>query len=287
MLKKFINGMLFGTGFAVAFIVVLVVYFNFFFVSTVNSTFEKKETVISDVPGVPKISNRFLGSSAVYAGGFLNNNSGVLSTGPGEIKGLVTSNGYPTEGLRLRLALNGKVMSQWATTNSSGEYAISVPYGEYKIDGYELDRKSANEILSGLIDSPMNIHFSGSFTVAKGKQGVGINFRFVDPVIKTINQTTYNVNGPVMISWKPYSGAESYNIQIYEKSSPHEYLGTNTLFAWSGRPKTNETTIDLKTYTQDLKSGYYYSYEISAMDENGQQISESAKSHQGYDFEIK
>ena len=90
-----------------------------------------------------------------------------------------------------------------------------------------------------------------------------------------------------MISWKPYSGAESYNIQIYEKSSPHEYLGTNTLFAWSGRPKTNETTIDLKTYTQDLKSGYYYSYEISAMDENGQQISESAKIHQSYDFEVK
>lgn len=287
MLRKILNGLLFGTGFSVAFIVILVVYFKFFFEGTMNSSFEKKEAVISDVPTVSKISNRFLGSPAIYVGGFLDNKSGVLSSGSGEIKGLVTSNGNPTKGLRLRLALNGKVLSQWATSNSSGEYVISVPYGEYKIDGYELDSKSANEVLSGLIDSPMNPHSSGSFKVAKDKLGVGINFRFVDPVIKTTSLATYDLNEPVMISWEPYSGAVNYSIQVYEKSSPHEYLGNNTLFSWSDRPQASETSIDLKNYTQNLKSGYYYSYEIRAMGENGQQVSESARVHQSYDFEIK
>ncbi|EAQ66708.1 hypothetical protein MED121_12310 [Marinomonas sp. MED121] len=287
MLKKFINGLLFGTGFAVAFIVVVVVYFKFFFESTMNSTFEKNESVTSDVPTVSKISNNFLGSTAMYAGGFLNNKSGVLSTGSGKITGLVKSNGIPAKGLRLRLALNGKVMSQWATTNSSGEYEISVPYGEYKIDGYELDSKSANKVLSGLIGSPMSPYSSGLFTVAKGKQGNGINFSFVDPIIKTTSLISYNLNDPVMISWKPYLGAVNYKIQVYEKSSPHGFLGNNTLFSWSERPQTSETSVDLKVYTQNLKSGYYYSYEIRAMGENGQQVSESVRGHQSYDFEVK
>lgn len=286
MLRKFINGLLFGTGFAISFIIVIVVYFKFFFESMINSSIDKNESIVSEVPEVPKIGKRYLGSPATYAGGFLDNKSGVLSSGSGKIKGIVTSNGKPTQGLKLRLALNGKVMSQWATTNNSGEYAISVPYGEYKIDGYELDSKSADEVLAGLIDSPVNPHSSVEFTVTKDKQGVGISFSFIDPVIKTTKQTSYKLNEPVIISWEPYNGAAHYSLQIYEKSNPHEYRD-KTLFAWSDRPEVDETSIDLRTYTKDLKSGYYYLYEIHALGSKGQLISESVRVHQGYDFKVE
>jgi hypothetical protein len=287
MVRKFINGLLFGAGFAIAFIIIMVVYFKFFFESTMNSSLNNNESVVSDVPGVPEVGKRFLGSPAIYAGGFLDNKSGVLKSGAGEIKGSVTSNGKPTQDLKLRLALNGKVMSQWATTNSFGEYAVSVPYGKYKIDGYELDNKSANEVLAGLIDNPTNPHSSGAFSVTKDKHGVGISFKFIDPILKTTQQATYNLNEPVVISWEPYTGAVNYSLQVYEKSTPHEYLGNNTLFSWSSRPQISETSIDLKDYTQDLKSGNYYSYEIRAIGGKGRQISETSRVHQGYDFKIE
>lgn len=287
MFRKFINGLIFGAGFAIAFIVIMVVYFIFFFGSTINSSLSNSESVVSNVPVVSKAEERFLGSPAVYAGDFLSNKTGVLKSGPGEIKGSVTSNGKPAQNLKLRLALNGEVMSQWATTNSLGEYVISVPYGEYTIDGFELDSKSANEVLAGLIDNPMSSHSSGVFSVTEEKQGDGINFKFIDPVIKTTQQAAYNLNEPVIISWESYAGAVIYSLQVYEKSTPYEYLGNNTLFSWSSRPQTSETSIDLKDYTQDLKSGYYYSYEIQAIGGKGQQISETSRVHQSYDFKIE
>ncbi|MCV6627345.1 MAG: hypothetical protein OIF38_14695 [Cellvibrionaceae bacterium] len=287
MLRKFFNGLLFGAGFAVAFIVILLIYFKFFFKSTIISTIEKNEAAISDVPDVPTLSSKFLGSTAIYTGGFLDNKIGVLSAGPGEIKGLAKSNGKPVKGLRLRLALNGKVMSQWATTNGYGEYTISVPHGQYVIDGYELDRQSANEVLSGLIYSPMHPYSSGPFIVDATRQGAGINFSFVDPIIKTTSQTSYTLNDPIIISWEPYAGAVAYIFQVYEKSGPHQSLGNTTIFAWSDRPQINDTTIDLKNYTQKLKPGHYYSYEIIAMGEDGRPISESVRAHRAYDFKIE
>ncbi|WP_237132377.1 hypothetical protein [Pseudohongiella sp. O18] len=287
MLRKFIGGLVFGTGFAIALIIVLNIYFNFFFESMATSAVGRNQTTMSEAPGVSNLRSGFLGSPATYTGDFEISSAGILSSGAGEIKGMVSSNGQPTQGLRLRLALNGQVMSQWATTNDLGEYAISVPYGEYKIDGYEIDQSTANDVLRGLITSPMNPHFSGLFTVSPEAGGVGIDFRFVDPVIKTTQQASYNLNEPVTISWESYPGAVSYSLQVYEKSNPHEYQRNNTLFAWTSRPQVSGTSIDLKAYTQDIKPGYYYSFDVVAIGENRQLLSETARTHSGYDFKIE
>jgi len=52
-------------------------------------------------------------------------------------------------GFAVALALNDGVMSEWATTDASGKYAIGVPYGKYRIDGYELDYTVVHALLGG------------------------------------------------------------------------------------------------------------------------------------------
>lgn len=285
MLKNFLNGFLFGAGFTVAALIVLFISFKFIKNST-NPTHKKEEIIISNLPNTLETNNKFLGSTAHYSGEFLNKKS-ILSAGRGEIRGLVTSNGHPTKGLKLRLALNGKAMSQWAITNDLGEYVISVPYGKYKIYGHELDLDSANTVLSGLINNPMHIGTSDTFNVSEEHSGIGINFAFVSPVTKISNQASYRLKDPIIIAWQPYAGAVNYKIQVYEKSNPYEHIGNDVIFSWSRLPQTDKTTIDLNSITKNLKPDHYYSYQVTAMDTKHQQISESIINQQSYDFAIK
>ncbi len=287
MFKKFLNGLVFGSGFAVAFIIISTLYFKYLFTPIINSSLVSDNAEINEIQEAPQIQQGFLGSTATYSGGFTIDRNTVLSSGSGKIKGLVTANGKPVMGLKLRLALNGKVKSQWVTTNSLGEYLLSVPYGKYKIDGYELDNQSANIVLSGLINAPVRFHFSDAFSVTKNKQGDGIHLVFVDPIIKITKQTIYQINDPILISWKPYKEATQYRLQVYEKSAPYEYRGNHTLFSSLDKPEINKTKINLKDLTKDLKSGYYYTYEVQAIDADGKIISKTEDTFQSYDFKIE
>lgn len=287
MLRKFISGLIFGAGFAIAFIVVFAVYFRFFLADTLNQKMHEIEKATIEVPEIKKENTQFLGSTGIYNSDFSTSKSNILASGEGIIKGQVTKEHSPAEGLKLRLALNGKVMSQWATTNSQGEYEISVPFGKYKIDGFELDSVTANEALSGLINSPTNPHRTGIFTVAKDKEGLGINLRFVKPVLKMADHEVFDINQSVVLKWEPYEGAEKYRIQVYEKNSPHEYIGNDTLFVWSERPFTNKTSLSLKDYPVKLQKGKYYVFEVVAFDGKEIPLSNSVRSYQDYDFGVK
>ena len=277
--------MIFGAGFGIALIIVVVVYFQFFFQPMIENKIATSNKVIGAPPSIkePKI---FLGSPAIYSGGFLDNRSGVLSGGPGEIVGQATLNNKPVSGLKIRLALNGSVMSQWATTDSDGTYSVSVPYGEYQIDGFELDSNTANSILAGKIDHPQNAHSSGKFEVTKENRGRGLILRFIDPIEKIIAKNKYSVSDDIILKWAPYPGATQYSIQIYEKSDPYAYIGNKTLFDWSSRPRVSETTFNLKEHGVKLKAGHFYVVEIVARDDKMGVISQTHQMHSGYDFEI-
>ncbi len=285
MFKKFINGMVFGAGFAIAFIVVVVIYFQFFFQPTFENKIVNSKGVVTTPPRI-KEPKRFLGSPEIYSGGFLDNRSGVLSGGSGEIVGHATLNNNPVSGLKLRLALNGSIMSQWATTDSEGTYSVRVPYGEYKIDGFEFDSNSANSILAGKIHHPQNAHSSAKFEVSKENKGRGLRFRFIDPIEKNIDKNKYSISDDIVINWAPYPEASQYSIQIYEKSDPHAYIGNNPLFDWSTRPRVSDTSFNLKEHGVKLKAGNFYVVEIDAHDERMGIISETHRMHSGYDFEI-
>ena len=284
MLRKFLNGIVFGAGFAVAFIVVVAVYFQYFF----NPSFEHKLNSKSDVVGTPPAvqeQKKYLGSQGIFNGSFKQSGN-VLIGGPGEIVGKVTVNDKPVAGIKLRLALNGSVMSQWATSEAAGIYRVLVPYGEYRIDGYELDGEVADSVLAGKIASPQNPFASDTFKVVEDSKGRGLDLRYVDPIEKKITKKIFSVSENVVISWAPYTGAVEYSIQMYEKSDPNDYRGNNTLFDWSKQPKVSGTTFSLKEQGVKLKVGKFYLVEISAYDKERRNISETANRHSGYDFEV-
>lgn len=287
MFKKLLYGFIFGTGFAIACIVAYLVFLKYINGFIFDGRTAGSEKLVSSVPELPGTENGFLGSRALYVKDFLDNKSGVLVSGAGRIEGTVTARGEPASGLTLRLALNGKVMSQWDTTDADGRYSIPVPYGEYRIDGYELDSSSANRILGGLIDSPLNPHSSGQFKVSRSISGRGLNFVYVKPVYKKTGNKVFSISDPIVLSWEPYPAASTYRIQVYEKKNPHDYMSNNTLFSWSTRPEILKPEINLGEYTRELKSGYFYVYEVRAMDESNTNISKSISDLQGYDFKIK
>jgi len=286
MFKKFIDGLVFGSGFGLAFIVIWIVAIYFLLptiaenrIQTISSS---PSTEVNIVPSIQP-PGKYLGSTNISSSGF--SRGGVLASGPGEIIGRAEVNGKQIEGLKLRLALNGSVYSQWATTDSTGQYAIHVPYGDYVIDGYELDQSTADKYLANKIDHPQSPHSSSRFTVSASSSGRGLNFRFVDPIIKNFQSDKFKLDDEIILNWQEYPGAATYSVQITEKSDPYGWSNT-TLFEWSDKPELLEAHINLNDYDIKLKPGKFYIVEIGAKDKSNNRISESPSNLMGYDFEI-
>ncbi|BEU02288.1 hypothetical protein OAG1_10880 [Agarivorans sp. OAG1] len=289
MLRKLFNGVVFGTGFGIAFVAIWVIAIYFILPSVLESRFEK-EIVESNkhiVDEAPLLSNsgRFLGSSGSYSGGFLDNKSGELSSGQGVIEGEALVNGQPLKGFKLRLALNGSVLSQWAVTDENGIYRVSVPYGEYRIDGYELDYFVANKVLPNKIEHPENRNSTNQFQVVEGQKGSGLKFRFVDPIVKKSDKSQYSKNEKVTLKWEPYPEAAEYTVQVYEKADANSWKSSN-LFIWPMRPKVALTELDLSQYEIELKPGYFYAFEVEARNSKGSLLSNTNREHFEFDFEI-
>ena len=279
MLRKFLSGLLFGAGFAIAFIAVVFAYFKY-----INlSSYDSEPQVVTEVPKLQPKSDKFYGSSASFSGEFIENRNNELVEGDALIIGSVLADGKPAVGLKLRLGLNGKVMSQWASTDAKGNYYISVPSGDYRVEGYELDYDSSVKVLAGLIDAPRHGNQNKSFTINSEKHGVGIELSYVTPVKKIITNNSFTLDGEIIISWKEYPSASSYDVQLYEKQTANDYSSTH-LFRSS--KKTNNTSLNINEHTDELKVGFYYSYNVRALDENDLPISSSYRDFSGYDFKV-
>lgn len=288
MLKRFLNGLIFGTGFAVAFFVILAAALYFVFPVMLRSGAVFTSGPEEEVHAPPGITHKkqFLGYAGSSWENFPTDVDRVLSSGPGQIVGVATVDDKPLEGLRLRLALNGSVMSQWATTGADGLYAIGVPYGEYRVDGYRLDSETADSVLAGKIDHPRTPHSGGTFDVAEGVPGDGLNFKFVDPVVLNMPKSRFSVGENVVIRWDPYPGAKEYEVQIDERADPNAYGSRDTVFPWSERPVVNEPVLNLSEYEVELKAGHYYSVQVEARAESWMPISRTADRFREYDFKV-
>jgi len=227
----------------------------------------------------------FLGSHGVTMGEFTYDRGRILAAGPGKLAGRVTASGKPAQGLKLQLALNGEVFSQFGTSGADGRYEISVPYGKYRIDGYKLDSTSANSALPGKIDNPANVHDSGVLTVAEGRDGKALDLDFVDPVKKLGPQGEVALGQPLVASWAPYPGATEYRIQLVEQSTPGSPMTQKRLFDWDSQPKTAATMINLTERGIKLRKGYHYSFEVSALDSMGRELSNTPSSWRHPDFQ--
>jgi len=289
MLKKLLDGLVFGTGFGIAFVAIWVIAFYFVVPNILGNQFGSgaigsSEKEVNTVPEI-SVAGRYLGSHASYSRGFPREKNEVLTTGPGQIIGSALANGKPVKGLRLRLALNGSVMSQWAITNAIGKYQVNVPYGKYAVDGFELDHNTADRYLPNKIIHPQRAHTKNAFEVSDGNSGNGINFKFVDPISKKVMKNKYSVVDNVVLEWEPYPNATEYSVQLYEKTDSQTWKSTS-LFDWNDRPTVTDTHINLKEFDVQLESGHFYVYEVSAVDKDRKMLSETHRKHTGYDFEI-
>ncbi|HEX7025713.1 MAG TPA: hypothetical protein VF268_00585 [Gammaproteobacteria bacterium] len=287
MLKRFLDGMVFGSGFALAFVTIsfiLTIWVFPLMYETRHSSGVAEETLLS--PPEIRDDEGYLGSTASFSGKFIYKRK-VLAQGPGEIEGRAEVNDKPAAGLKVRLALNGEVKSQWAVVGDNGRYLVSVPYGEYRVDGFDLDFESANRVLAGKIIQPGISSSSEIFTLSKEvSKGPGLNLKFVDPVRLDLAKKQFLLSEDVIVKWHPYPGAEQYRVQVLEKLNPdiHEH---GELFDWGEQPIVAGTSVDLKKYSVELKSGNYYSLDIEALNEKGRVLSKTAWDGSGYDFRIE
>jgi len=278
----------------VIFIVAVSAYFSYKFSGT-NSPSEisfpsrthPREVLVS---ASPPIKERFLGTQGVYSGGFSHDDpEKALAVGPGTIAGSATSDGKPVQGLRLRFALNGSVLSEWATTDVAGRYAVRVPYGKYRIDGYKLDYSVVDAVLGGKVDGPQNYYAYGSnvtVEVLEGQAGKGPDFAYVDPVIKKGPKGNISLSKPVVLEWEPYPGAGAYQVQLVEQKDARDFASQKRLIDWSKLPTTYGTSLSLSEHGIKLKSGYHYTVEIRALDARMRTLSTSAELRGGADFVV-
>lgn len=304
MLKRFLNGLVFGAGFGIAFVAVIAVTLQFalhykfgtshppdFDADPQDSNAVRQKSSVRDsglVSSAPSLQSeaRFLDSAGRHSTDFIGSRADILAAGPGKITGKATVDGEAVANLRLRLALNGRVYSQWTTTDSNGRYELSVPTGTYRIDGYELDVASANAALPGKINHPQCTSSSGKFDVTENHPGRGLDFKFTNPVIKKIPKTMFSATEDIVLAWDAYPGADKYSVQIYEKSDPHELGFGKPLFPWRNPREVVRPIFNVKNYDIKLTPGHYYVLKVYAEDSNGRNISETANTYRGFDFEI-
>ena len=252
--------------------------------STGGGPRERSETTVA---APPDIKQRFLGVYGTYSNGFSADRNKVLAAGPGAISGTVMEDDKPASGLKLRLALNGAVMSQWSEVDAEGRYAIAVPYGTYRIDGYDLDGRTANAVLGGKTDGPGNSPYGDgdTFTVAEGRAGHGPDLQYVDPIVKIGPKGTVSASKPVVLEWRPYPKAASYRLQLTGRPSERDFSNQVQAYKWPDRPVVTGTSFNLTEHGIKLKTGYVYTVDITALDAGGKTLVDSS-SHLRPDFQV-
>jgi len=246
------------------------------------------EKTVSVLPPMAPEGERFHGPTGSIMGEFSREaQQTVLDAGPGKLVGKVTSSGQPLAGLRLRLALNGAAMSQWATSGADGTYEVAVPYGKYRVDGYMLDSSSTERLLRGKINAPQySPPFRDTITVAEGKPGAGLDFSFVDPVRKTGPSGEVSAAQPVIVTWEPYPNAAAYRLQLVEQSDPRDFDTHKRVFDWPKRPVVSGTSANLAEHGVSLKKGHYYAVELEALDARQRPLAESPRLSSAPDFRV-
>ena len=286
MFRKFLNAIVIGVGFGIGFAVVIGISLKIYTDEVLESQFSNPTLETSDVPEI-KPSAKFLDSTGRTSNGFKYRDSSILSAGPGKITGKVLANNKPLEGLQFRLALNGAAQSQYTITDEDGQYTVNVPYGTYRIDGYQLNMDTAHKVLTGYINEPYMEHVSDKFEVDSNQVGRGITLEFVKAIKKDISEKVYSVSEPIILEWETYPGASHYSIQLFEKEDPYKMRGNRGIYSLQSLPTTRKPLVNINDYGKLLKPKYFYTVRITAFNSKGKILSYSPKQYYGYDFEIK
>ena len=178
-----------------------------------NLVFGDRPTrTVSRAPDIAQ-SARYPRRTAQWTGDFAKQIATRFSTqGRGISSASITAGGAPAAGLRLRLMLNGSVMSQWGESEHEGKY---------------VDRRSLRTLPDRrLRDRPRHRRTSrcsrerstiritshvasGEFSVVGRAAGrARSTLDFIDPVRKSVPLGEVSRKGkPIVVAWEPYAGA--------------------------------------------------------------------------------
>ena len=229
---------------------------------------------VAHAPAIGK-SDQYLGSTAQWSSQFGDDRDTVLDAGPGQLAGTITATGKAVSGLRLRLMLNGSVMSQWGESGADGKYVVAVPYGRYRIDGYEIAKSSANAALPGKMGNPQNQWSSPEIVVSADHAGRALDLDFVDPVRKGGSLGLVSRTQPIVVAWEPYPGAAKYRLQVVYWQPNIGGGDLKYLFEPRASPVITGTSFDFAEHKADLKKGIRYSLLVDALDDNDRIVGET------------
>lgn len=245
------------------------------------------ETGNAETEGSQPAQRSFLGSFGQYSEAIMSiRSTGMPPTippGPGEIVGQIVARGAPIEGVKLRLYLNDDSSSALVSSNSEGIYAVRVPYGTYKISGWDLDIQAANNLLAGLISSPDNNIRLLETTASPANPGIGPNLSFDEPVVVLAPTGRVDVSDPVVVEWAQHPRATRYRVNLYEIADPDSIRFT-TIYSGSSAPVIKGDSFDFTEYEGVLKDGYYYMVVVDALDSNGTALASSRWNIEQKDF---
>ncbi|MGB5689345.1 MAG: hypothetical protein WBM45_08705, partial [Woeseiaceae bacterium] len=123
--------------------------------------------------------------------------------------------------------------------------------------------------------------------VTEDSSGTGLRFSYVSPVVKSVYREAFSLDDEIVLTWEPYTDAVEYKIQIEGRDKNNSPREIDTLFKWDQHPRTRETQFDLTPLAKLLKAGYYYTYEVTALDTDGNWLSKSDKRWGDYDFRVE
>jgi hypothetical protein len=202
-----------------------------------------------------------------------------LAAGNGEIRGLVRANGKPVAGLQLHLCFAPDLRTGWGVSDANGWYSIRLPTGKYRLAGWQLDPASANSALAGKINAeqgPWDFGRLGQvLTVEANAPTTGLNFDFIDAVVRVRPLNGIHVSRDVVFEWKPYPGASYYRLSVTDNgTNPYsDHYMPSTLRSANVRGTT--TTAVLAGLA--LKPGHYYGWGVEAYGSNRKQIGSSGE----------
>jgi len=283
MLTALRRGAICGAVMAVLLALSYTFYLRYYYLNIAN---ESTVVARNEVYELEPAREPYLGRYRLSQGG-LGSNADTIPEGKGWIRGRITTTDRPISGLKFRVVLNGNAYSQWLISDQNGQYTIKVPYGEYEVSGFELDRETADAALSGLIDAQLWGVSGDSYTVAEFSSVDAVNFLFSKPIQKTTTKLEFNLSEPMILSWGAYPGSDYYEVQLWEAKSDYKYGYYRALFKVHLTPHTNTNSIDLKPFVEQLNPGHFYYFDVVAKDNNGRIISRTINKRETYDFAIK
>ena len=292
-MQSFFKGLLFGAGFTLAFVVITTAWSLWVMPKAMDRMFNQSFVVDDDGKMMPLDEagddQRLFRSPGMamhgqtspagsYQGRFDVDAATALEPGPGQIVGRATVRGEPAAGLRFRLALNGDRFSDWATVQGDGSYQVMVPYGEYRIDGYDLDPGQFYRALMGTVLSPATEFVDEVFSVTADVTGTGPELMFVEPVRQLPTSGTLSLDEKAILAWEPHPGAASYRLRFWEGES--DEAGSMMGMQECGEElRVQAPFVDLREVDLVFREDRYYALTVYAHDDQDRPVSRSPMGH--------